>query len=247
MTPHHVAGNHDSGLLIIVDHASNHVPEDVDLGIPAELLGEHMAIDIGTWDLCHRLAERLSAPALLATVSRLVVDLNREADHNTIIPLRSDGHEIPGNIGLNDDERHARIARFWHPYHDDIARRITDYAPAMLVSLHSFTPSLRSDPDQKRPWQIGVLYNGDDRAARIAIPAFEAAGVVTGDNLPYSGKVLNATMNRHAEGNHMPYLGIEVRQDLISDPAGVERWADIIAPIIAETRNGVASGRAFGT
>lgn len=247
MMPHKVDGQRDSGLLIIVDHASNAVPEDIDLGVPAPLMAEHMAIDIGTWDLCHALSQRLSAPALLATVSRLVIDLNREEDAHTIIPLHSDGHEIPGNASLSDAERTARIDRFWHPYHDAVADHIAELRPAMLVSLHSFTPMLRSDPHQQRPWQIGILYNDDDRAARLAIPAFEAAGVATGDNLPYSGKVLNATMNRHGEANGIAYLGIEVRQDLISDPAGVERWADIIAPIIAETRNGVAREAAFGT
>lgn len=240
MTPHHIAGSRDSDLLIIVDHASNHVPADVDLGIAPELLDAHMAIDIGTWDLCHALAEWLSAPAVLATVSRLVVDLNREEDAHSIVPLHSDGHDVPGNMALDATAKQARIDRFWRPYHAMVARHIADYAPKMLVSLHSFTPALRSDPAQARPWHIGVLYNEDDRAARHAIPLFEAAGAVTGDNLPYSGKVLNATMNHHGEAAGLPYLGIEVRQDLISDPAGVTRWAEIIAPVIAETRNRLA-------
>lgn len=240
MKPEHLAGDPASGLLIIVDHASNAVPDDIDLGIAPDLLGAHMAIDIGTRDLCHALGTRLAAPAVLATVSRLVVDLNREEHARTIIPEHSDGHDIPGNATLGEAERRSRIDRFWRPYHDEVASHIADYGPKMLVSLHSFTPMLRSDPDQQRPWQIGILYNEDDRAARVAIPLFEAAGVVTGDNLPYSGKVLNATMNHHGEAAGLPYLGIEVRQDLISDAAGVARWAEIIAPIIAQTRNGVA-------
>jgi predicted N-formylglutamate amidohydrolase len=84
---------------------------------------------------------------------------------------------------------------------------------------------------------VGVLYNRDDRAARIAIPLLEAAGMVTGDNLPYSGQVLNATMNRHAEASGIPYLGVEVRQDLIADAAGVARWAERLAPIFRATRD----------
>ena len=55
---------------------------------------------------------------------------------------------------------------------------------------------------------------------------------MTGDNQPYSGKVLNATMNLHAEANGIPYLGIEVRQDLIGDDAGVAQWAARLAPAI---------------
>lgn len=240
MSPRIIAGDPASGLLVIVDHASNHVPDDIALGVDPALLDQHMALDIGTDPLCGLLAERLSASALLATVSRLVIDLNREEDAPGLIPLASDGHAIPGNAGLDGAGRMARIERFWRPYHAAIDRAVAELRPRMLVSLHSFTPRLTSDPEQRRPWQIGVLYNQDERAARVAIPLLEAAGVVTGDNFPYSGKVLNATMNRHGEGRGMPYLGLEVRQDLIADPAGVAHWAAILAPVIGATRDSLA-------
>jgi len=57
-----------------------------------------------------------------------------------------------------------------------------------------------------RPWHVGVLYNEDDRAARVAIPLLEAEGLMVGDQEPYSGRLLNATMNRHAEAEGRPYL-----------------------------------------
>jgi predicted N-formylglutamate amidohydrolase len=240
MSPRTIAGAADSGLLIIVDHASNHVPADIALGIDPALLDQHMAIDIGTEELCGQLADRLSASALLATVSRLVIDLNRDEDAPGLIPQASDGHAIPGNADLSDADRADRIDRFWRPYHAAIERTQAEMGPVMLVSLHSFTPRLTSDPEQQRPWQIGVLYNQDDRAARVAIPLLEAAGVVTGDNLPYSGKVLNATMNRHGEGRGIAYLGLEVRQDLIADAAGIARWGAILASVIASTRDRLA-------
>ena len=213
-----------SGVLTIVDHASNHVPPDIDLGIAPALLENHIAWDIGA----AALAEAIGFPAHLATVSRLVIDLNREQDSPGLVPLHSDGHAIPGNVGDTAD----RVARFWRPYHDTLAHRIAGEQPQLLLSLHSFTPYLASKPEEKRPWEIGVLYNEDDRAARIAIPLLAAAGIATGDQLPYSGKLLNATMNRHGEGTGTPYLGLEVRQDLIGDAAGVARWAARLRPII---------------
>ena len=105
----------------------------------------------------------------------------------------------------------------------------------MLISLHSFTPRLETQPEHERPWELGIIYNDDDRSPRVAIPLLEAAGVIVGDQLPYSGKLLNATMNRHGEANGIPYLGIEVRQDLIGDDDGVNRVADLLAPVIAQT------------
>ena len=72
------------------------------------------------------------------------------------------------------------------------------------------------------------------------LPRLEAAGIVTGDQQPYSGKLLNASMNRHAEANNIPYLGFEVRQDLIDTQDGVARWATQLGPIIAEVCASIA-------
>jgi predicted N-formylglutamate amidohydrolase len=38
-------------------------------------------------------------------------------------------------------------------------------------------------------------------------------------------------MNRHAEAYRRPYLGVEIRQDLIGHDEGQERFAAILAPI----------------
>jgi len=105
------------------------------------------------------------------------------------------------------------------------------------VSLHSFTPKLSSN-DEDRPWEVSLLYNKDDRAARHAIRLFGEYGMVVGENEPYSGRDLNATMNRHAEAHGRPYLFIEVRQDLIQSRADQSRWAVVIADVagrVAET------------
>lgn len=227
----------DLDILIIADHASAHVPADVDLGIDPDLLHNHIAIDIGVTEVGTMLAEQLGCTAVMGGVSRLVIDLNREDDAPGLLPVMSDGHVIPGN-------RHAdladRMMRFHHPYHHHVAWLLDRMGSPFILSLHSFTPQLASDPHQQRPWDIGILYNEDDRAARIAIPMLEAAGLMVGDQLPYSGKVLNATMNRHAEANGIPYLGVEMRQDLVSDAAGQRRLAEILGPVILECRSRLA-------
>lgn len=231
--PCRLDGDPASGLLLIADHASNHVPADIELGVAPAMLGQHVAIDIGVAELGGALCDRLGCPGLLAGVSRLVVDLNRDADDPSAIPTLTDGRTVPGNAALDAAGRAARIARYWTPWHAAIAGAIAADRPRLLISLHSFTPCLASRPEVARPWQVGILHNRDDRAARSAIAALRAAGVATGDNEPYSGRVLNATMDRHGEANGIAYLGLEVRQDLIGDAAGVERWSDIIAPVIA--------------
>ena len=223
-----ISGPVSSPILLIGDHASNHVPDDIDLEINPRLLDTHIALDIGVAPLGALLCERLDCPGMLGGVSRLVLDLNRESDALGLVPLESDGHAIAGN---RNADIAVRLARFWHPYHDTIAAQVTAQCPRLLISLHSFTPQLATRPDEERPWEVGVLYNRDDRAARIAIPALAAVGLCVGDQLPYSGVLLNATMNRHGEANGIAYLGLEIRQDLISDADGVARWASILAPV----------------
>lgn len=222
------------GVLIVSDHASAHVPADIDLDIPARLLGEHVAIDIGVAEIGAILAREPGYAAFQGGVSRLVCDFNRDPHAPAVVPVASDGHAIPGNA-LDTAGRAARLARFFEPYHDALAQVLAAHEPALILSLHSFTPRLESDPQGARPWHVGVLYNQDDRAARIALPLLEAEdGLCVGDQEPYSGRLLNATMNRHAEAFARPYLGLELRQDLIGDAAGQQAWATRLARLLPQ-------------
>ncbi len=218
------------GILVVSDHASNRVPQDIDLGIEPALLDQHIAVDIGVAEVGAFMAQRPGIAAFQGNISRLVCDLNREPHAPAVIPIASDGHAIPGNA-LDHDDHAARLARFHDPYHAVLADILVANPPSLILSLHSFTPSLASQPEELRPWHVGVLYNDDDRAARIAIPLLKAEGLEVGDQQPYSGKLLNYTMNRHAEADGRPYLGIEIRQDQIGHAAGQAEWAERLARI----------------
>jgi predicted N-formylglutamate amidohydrolase len=212
------------GVLVVSDHASNRVPGDIDLGIDPALLDEHIAVDLGVAGVAERMAAQPGIAAFLGNVSRLVCDFNREEHQPAVVPIASDGHAIPGNA-LDHIGHEARLERFFRPYHNALEQLLGGTPQALILSLHSFTPRLVSHPDDLRPWQVGVLYNADDRAARQAIPLLEAEGLIVGDQQPYSGKLLNATMNRHAEAEGRPYLGIEIRQDQIATPEQQAEWA----------------------
>lgn len=215
------------GIVCVADHASSFVPDDIPLGIAHELLDNHIAVDIGTAGIADCLARRHHIAAHIATVSRLVCDLHRTEDSPALVPTESDGHVIPGNIGANIE---ARLDRFHRPYHAALADWLDAADPELMVSLHSFTPTLQSKVED-RPWEVALLYNQDDSAARHAIRLLAMEGLNVGDNEPYSGKLLNATMDRHAEAKGRKYITLEIRQDLIATKAEQARWAALITDV----------------
>lgn len=227
------------GVLIVSDHASNHVPDDIDLDIDRALLSEHIAVDIGVGAIGDWLVERIGCTAFQGGVSRLVCDFNREPHSPGVVPIASDGHAIPGNA-LDHAGHQARLDRFFHPYHAALEALCAAMRPGLILSLHSFTPGLASNPEEARPWHVGVLYNQDRRASALALDWLgRDPALVVGDQQPYSGVLLNATMNRHAEANRIPYVGIEIRQDLIGDRAGQAAWAERLAAMLEACLEGL--------
>lgn len=232
-----ISGNSAAGLLIIADHATNHVPAEYDaLGLPKEAFARHIAYDIGVEALTERLAAMLGAPAVLSCFSRLLIDPNRGEDDPTLIMKLSDGAIIPANHPISPAERRRRIETWHRPYHMAVDKAIDEVATAsgkapLVVSLHSYTPYWKSF---QRPWQAAVLWDTDARGVVPLIAALEKQGYVTGNNEPYDGALKGDTMHRHCMRTGIPHVLLEVRQDLIADRRGVEEWAQVLAPIFAE-------------
>lgn len=236
-------------LLLVCDHASNRIPAPLEnLGLDDLALGRHIACDIGAGEVTERLSQRLDAPAVLASYSRLVVDCNRGLSDPTSILAVSDGEFIPGNQGLDDEQKAERARQFFHPYHDAIRRRLESFerrsiVPA-FVAIHSFTPIFKN---VRRPWQIGILWDADPRIPVPLMQALRAQGINVGDNEPYSGKApADHTVDHHAEGGGLPHVSIEIRQDLVDHPDGVARWARILGDALAEILADESLYRRFG-
>jgi predicted N-formylglutamate amidohydrolase len=222
-------------ILLVCDHASCRFPEALgDMGLDPFARRCHLAVDIGAGALTESLSDSLGITAVLAQYSRLVVDCNRELLDSGAFLEYGDGIVVPGNRGLSQASKNARANEIYWPYHQAIdaqIKRLSSIGPApAFISIHSFTPVLNGE---SRPWQVGILWDSDARLPDLFISEFRAAGFETGDNEPYSGRApQDYTVDNHAEANGLPHLGIEIRQDLISDFAGVERIAAVMHKII---------------
>ena len=228
-----------ASMLLVCDHASRAIPKSLDtLGLDQKQLDLHIAWDIGAADVTRQLSERLDAAAVLAGYSRLLIDVNRQDGDPGSIPLVSDTIPIPGNQDLNEDEQRQRVESFFRPYHTaaaDALAHLWRRGPAPgLFSIHTFTPSLGGED---RYWDIGVLWNRDPRMPTPLMEKLRMAEDGTlhvGDNEPYSGREIAYTIDLHAGAAGLPNCAVEIRQDLVETPEGVERWADILAEAFAD-------------
>ncbi len=240
----HIAARTRRDVLFICDHASNHIPGEFDgLGLPAQELQRHIAYDIGAGPVTAQLADMFGAQAILGTVSRLVIDPNRGLDDPTLVMRLSDGAIVPGNRELTDDQIQDRIDRFYAPYDGAISAALDSIlaeglAPK-IISIHSFTDKWRGD---HRHWQLGLLWDRDDRLLRRLQQALSGQDLTVGDNEPYAGNLKGDCLYRHGTCRGIAHILIEIRQDLISHEIGVEKWAALLFDALQQTLDEAPTG-----
>lgn len=224
-----------SPFVIVCDHASRRLPRSLGhLGLSEEELSTHIAWDIGAAQVARLIAKELDAVLFLQQYSRLVIDCNRPLGAPDSIPELTGGVVVPGNQTLGIEAVQNRVQSIFKPYHDCIAAHLKHRRPTrphILLSMHSFTPELYG---VRRPFHAGVLYNVDRRFALPVLDMLRAdATLVVGENEPYAAdEKTDYSIIAHAEKNGHPYVEMEVRQDLITDRAGQQAWAERLVPIM---------------
>lgn len=232
--PFEIVNPHRRGpIAIVCDHASNALPPDVaGFGVSASDMARHIAFDIGAAPIARHLAEMFDAPAVIAGVSRLVIDCNRHLHDPTLIPEISDGTVIPANRNLTQAARELRIARYFTPYHA-ACREMLDQACAagrrpLFVSVHSMTDRMNG---AFRPWEVSLSSNDNRRATDPVLAALRSQPELTvGDNQPYNmDATQDYTTPLHALSRGLDYVQVEFRQDVVNTVEGQARYARIFA------------------
>ena len=224
--------------MILCDHASRNIPTELhNLGLPDVELARHIAWDIGAAGITEALSEIFEAPAVLSPASRLVIDCNRHLDAADLIPERSDGTVIPGNLNLSASDRALRIERWFHPYHAAVEavldERAARGAASIVLSIHSMTDNLAGNP---RPWQIALSSDKDRSLAQSLIDVLRrSSDIEVGDNQPYSMEPdIDYSVPFHALRRNLPYLQVEFRQDEVQDAPAQVCWARRFANALTE-------------
>lgn len=230
-----------SPFVIVCDHASNRLPARYGtLGLsPVERLS-HIAWDPGALAVARALGARLDAPVVESTVSRLIIDCNRDLDAPDLIWTLSEATAIPANENLVEEERRFRIDHFHRPYHASIETLLESRRHAglesILVCVHSFTPVYHG---VARPWPVGLIHGLDDRFTRAVFDSLKAEDetLEVGWNQPYAAlKGVTLTLERHGDGRGIDATMIEIRHDEILSPSGVSLWSGRLAHCLTTAR-----------
>jgi predicted N-formylglutamate amidohydrolase len=191
--------------------------------------------------MARALASAFRAPLVTATVSRLLVDLNRSIGHPQLFSAATRG--VPAEARAKIIERHYR------PYREQVERLVRRSASrgrrVIHVSSHSFTPVLNREV---RRADVGLLYHPGRRAERELCARWKAALAVAVPqvrvrrNYPYAGKADGLTSylrRRFASG---AYVGIELEVNQRIVLAGGARWKALRQVLVETLRKALATG-----
>ena len=184
-----LAGLDGAALVLSCEHGGNRIPMPYQsLFQPhRELLHTHRGYDPGALVMARELSKAFGAPLVSATVSRLLVDLNRSVGHPRL------HHDALPRVPA--DVRRQVLKAHYQPYRQEAEQMVRDaigrQGRVVHLSCHSFTPELDG---KVRQADIGILYD-PARPGEVAFSgrwkaALEARApdLTVRRNYPYAGK-----------------------------------------------------------
>ena len=211
--------------LVTCEHGGNRIPTRYRALFhgQAALLGTHRGYDPGALVMARQLARALHAPLVTATVSRLLIDLNRSIGHPRVFSAAS--RAAPLAVRAKIVEQH------YLPYREQVERLVRRSVSrgrrVIHISSHSFTPEL--DGNVRRA-DVGLLYH-PGRTGEVALAARwktaleEAAPELrVRRNYPYAGKGDGLTSHLRLRFSPAAYVGIELEVNQKFVFAAGRRW-----------------------
>ncbi len=198
-------------LLVTCEHGGNRIPPGYRSRFrrSRRLLASHRGYDPGASTMAKALALRLGGTLVVATVSRLLVDLNRSLGHPQVFS------EITRNLPAA--VRTAIVERHYLPHRREIEHQVecavAQGQRVVHIAAHSFTPELDS---RVRRADVGLLYD-PARESEVALCAGWKAAILARDpsltvrrNYPYAGKADGLTKHLRRRFPVDAYVGIEL-------------------------------------
>ncbi len=226
-------------LLLTCEHGGNDVPpEFAHLFVDANaVLASHRGWDPGALQLAEFLSEQFDCPLLSATVTRLLIELNRSLHHPRLFSEFS--------RTLPRETRQDVISRFYTPHiqrvRSTIQSLLRSNRQVLHVGVHTFTPVFNGE---SRNCDIGLLYDSRRQCEREFCLAWQHALSAADStlrirrNYPYRGSSDGLTTSLRREFKADRYLGVEL--EVANDLATGQRsgWP-VLRQRLAETLHAV--------
>jgi predicted N-formylglutamate amidohydrolase len=226
------------GFVITCEHGGNRIPAPYRKLFRGQgpLLETHRGYDPGALVMAKALAAALHAPLVSATVSRLLVDLNRSVGHprlhfETVVPEPAALRERILNEHYEPYRRQAERA---------VRKAIADHGRVIHISSHSFTPELDGEV---RNADIGLLYD-PARPGEVALCErwrkslkICAPDMAVRRNYPYAGKGDGLTTWLRRRLPPRAYVGIELEINQKHVFTGGRQWAALRRAIVESLRS----------
>jgi predicted N-formylglutamate amidohydrolase len=181
------------------------------------------------------LAGSFKAPLVSATISRLLVDLNRSIGHPQLFSAATRG--APAALRAKIVERHyrpyrARVERL-------VRRAVSRGRRVIHISSHSFTPALHGEV---RNADVGLLYHPARRGEAELCARWKASLAASAPrlrvrrNYPYAGKGDGLTSHLRRRFPSGAYVGIELEVNQKIVLAAGRRWTELRGVLVDSLR-----------
>jgi predicted N-formylglutamate amidohydrolase len=236
--PAHVINENGlSPIILVCEHASCHIPSVLEnLGLSEDERLAHIAWDIGAEPMARMMSAQLYAPLILQRYSRLVYDCNRPPENPSAWPEKSENTTIPGNVGLSEAQKSARVRQIYKPFHQTVSDFLDQHqqrvSEPVFITIHSFTANYHG---KYRDVELGVLHDDHARLAD-AMLAQAPNDYIARRNEPYGPEDgVTHTLNLHGGERGLKNVMLEVRNDLIADDAGQAIWATRLVELLGKS------------
>ena len=225
----------DTPLLVSVPHDGRAIPYDVD----ARMTPAGKQLPDTDWHVAklYDFVDEIGASLLIANFSRYVVDLNRSADDQELYPGQVKtglcpeqtfaGEDLYAEGGVGDDEKVARIKRYWRPYHDKIASTLESlrqqFGYALLWDAHSIPSVVPRLFDGELP-ALNLGSNGGSSCGDSITSAVHNVAEGSGYSSVLNGRFQGGYITRHYgdPGGKVHALQLEIAQRAYMDEVSTD-------------------------
>ncbi|MCF8028661.1 MAG: N-formylglutamate amidohydrolase [Desulfobacteraceae bacterium] len=239
-----------NSIIITIPHCSARVPGEIREQMALSDAEIRDAEDFGTAEIFAAMPVKTILPA---EWSRLVADLNRAPDSRgpkgivAETDYRGRPVYLPGRYP-DADAVEERVRKYYHPWHEKLARAVSDPDVKCLFDCHSLNGTAPADaPDAgKKRKDIIISNNGDTRGrprpgrGPVSCPAeimdqirsdLEAAGFSVAVNNPYQGGYITVHYGKQLMARGGFAVQIEMNQDLYMAPGALRPDRDKVDEI----------------